>query len=99
MDDFWFLNLDKMDAYVCLKPLEVDVDAVGEGSSDEEGDEEDGDDDEYDEEGEDEDEDEEFTAGNEHQPDQVTDDATFERVVEVDVRSPFIRCVYFLMRP
>lgn len=50
MDDFWSLALDKMDAFVCLKPLEVDVEAVGEESSDEgeSGDGEDGDDDDSD---------------------------------------------------
>lgn len=45
MDDFWSLALDKMDAYVCLKPLEVDVDAIGEESSEDDDDDDDEDDD------------------------------------------------------
>lgn len=43
MDDFWSLALDKMDAYICLKPLTADVTSDGHESS---SDEEDGDDDE-----------------------------------------------------
>jgi hypothetical protein len=43
MDDFWSLTLDKMDAYICLKPLTVDVTSEGHESS---SDDEDGEDDE-----------------------------------------------------
>lgn len=47
MDDFWSLALDKMDAYICLKPLTVDVTSEGnESSSDEEDGENDEDEDE-----------------------------------------------------
>jgi len=50
MDDFWSLALDKMDAYLCLKPLTVDVTSEGNESS---SDDDDGDDDDDDSEEED----------------------------------------------
>lgn len=51
LDDFWSLALDKMDAYTCLKPLTVDVEAGGEESSSDDEDGEDDDDDDSDEDG------------------------------------------------
>ncbi|KAF9510287.1 hypothetical protein BS47DRAFT_1409249 [Hydnum rufescens UP504] len=38
LDDFWCIALDKMETYVCLKPLETDVSAIGDESSSDDGD-------------------------------------------------------------
>lgn len=48
LDDFWSIQLDKMDSFTCLRPLDVDIDpAAGSDSSDEDDDGDDsGDDDE-----------------------------------------------------
>jgi hypothetical protein len=39
MDDFWSVQLDKMDAFNCLKSLSVDVTGPEESSSDDDSDE------------------------------------------------------------
>jgi len=63
MDDFWSLALDKMDAYLCLKPLTVDVTSEGNESS---SDDDDGEDDDNDSEEEDDDNDAEEDSRQEH---------------------------------
>lgn len=54
LDDFWSIQLDKMDGYVCLKPLLIDImDGGEESSSDDDGEDDDEEeDDEMDEDGE-----------------------------------------------
>ncbi|KAF8313695.1 galactose oxidase [Clavulina sp. PMI_390] len=84
LDDFWSLALDKMDAFVCLKELTVDVIAEGEESSDDE-DDEDGEDDE------DSDDDEGSAAGDDSIAPAVTgavDDEEEEAVETVEEAQP-----------
>lgn len=46
LDDFWAIQLDKMDTFTCLRPLEMEINpADGSDSSDDDGDEEEDDDD------------------------------------------------------